>query len=90
MKLAYTRAIIDAIHSGALSRAPVVQDPVFGVHVPTACPGLPPELLQPRNTWKDPRSYDEAARKLAFLFMENFRKYEDGASEEIRGAGPRV
>ena len=90
MKLSYTRAIIDAIHSGALAQVPAIEDPVFGVHVPTACPGLPSDILQPRNTWKDPRSYDEAARKLACLFKDNFRKYEDGATDEIRGAGPRV
>jgi phosphoenolpyruvate carboxykinase (ATP) len=90
MKLGYTRAIIDAIHSGALGKAPTVEDPIFGVQVPTAVEGVPTEILQPRNTWKDAKAYDDAARKLAFLFKENFRKYEEGASEEIRGAGPRV
>jgi phosphoenolpyruvate carboxykinase (ATP) len=90
MKLGYTRAIIDAIHSGALSKAPTLEDPIFGVQVPTAVDGVPADILQPRNTWKDAKAYDDAAKKLAFLFKENFRKYEEGASEEIRGAGPRV
>jgi len=90
MKLSHTRAIIDAIHSGELQDIPVIEDPVFGLQVPTACPGVPAEILQPKNTWKDKRAYDDAARKLAFLFKENFRKYEDGANDEIRGAGPRV
>jgi phosphoenolpyruvate carboxykinase (ATP) len=90
MKLSYTRAIIDAIHSGALAQAPSVPDPIFGIEVPTVCEGVPAEILQPRATWKDKRAYDDAARKLAFLFKDNFRKYEEGATEEIRGAGPRV
>ena len=48
MKLAYTRAIIDAIHSGALADAPTTPDPVFGFDVVTACPDVPPEILIPQ------------------------------------------
>ncbi|HUH02576.1 MAG TPA: phosphoenolpyruvate carboxykinase (ATP) [Kofleriaceae bacterium] len=90
MKLAYTRAIVDAIHSGALDKVETVADETFGVAVPTSCPGVPSELLAPRNTWTDTKAYEDTARKLAFLFRENFKKYEDAASEQIRGAGPRV
>jgi len=45
-------------------------------------------LSAPKNTWKDPRLYDETARKLALLFEQNFVKYADLANEEIRAAGP--
>ena len=90
MKLAFTRAIIDAIHSGALDDAETVEDPLFGLAVPTGCPGVPSDILIPRNTWADPAAYDETARKLAFLFVENFKKYESGASAEVREAGPRI
>jgi phosphoenolpyruvate carboxykinase (ATP) len=90
MKLSYTRAIVDAIHGGTLAHAPTIEDPIFGIQVPTVCDGVPAEILQPRNTWQDKKAFDDAARKLAFLFKDNFRKYEDGATEEIRGAGPRV
>jgi phosphoenolpyruvate carboxykinase (ATP) len=90
MKLGFTRAIIDAIHSGALDGAPVSEDPLFGLAVPTQVPGVPSEILLPRNTWKSPSEYDQAARKLAFLFQENFKKYEAGADAEVRGAGPRI
>jgi phosphoenolpyruvate carboxykinase (ATP) len=90
IKLKYTRAIIDAIHSGALRDVPTVEDPIFGFAVPTACPDVPSEILAPRNTWADKKAFDDRARKVASLFAENFKKYESAASEEIRAAGPRV
>ena len=90
MKLGYTRAIIDAIHSGALEGVATTEDPLFGLAVPASCPGVPSDILTPRNTWKNQAAYDEAARKLAFLFKNNFAKYESGASAEVRSAGPRI
>jgi phosphoenolpyruvate carboxykinase (ATP) len=88
MKLKLTRAIITAIHSGELKDVKTVRDPVFGFEVPTACPGVPAEILTPRNTWADKASYDATARKLAGLFRDNFEKYADGASADVRAAGP--
>jgi phosphoenolpyruvate carboxykinase (ATP) len=90
IKLKYTRAIIDAIHSGALSNVETVADPVFGFGVPTSCPDVPSEILAPRNTWADKAIYDEKAKKLGQLFRENFKKYEAQASAEVRAAGPKV
>jgi phosphoenolpyruvate carboxykinase (ATP) len=90
IKLAYTRAIIDAIHAGALAQVPTQIDPVFGLAVPTACPEVPSELLQPRNTWADKAAYDEKARKVAALFRDNFKKYEAQASAEVRAGGPKL
>ncbi|HZJ62758.1 MAG TPA: phosphoenolpyruvate carboxykinase (ATP) [Kofleriaceae bacterium] len=90
IKLKYTRAIIDAIHSGALADVPTQIDPVFGLAVPTECPEVPTEMLQPRNTWADKAGYDEKARKVASLFRENFKKYEGQASAEVRAGGPKV
>jgi phosphoenolpyruvate carboxykinase (ATP) len=90
MKLKYTRAIIDAIHSGALLEAPTQVDPVFGLAVPTSCPDVPSEMLQPRNTWADKAAYDEKAKKVASLFRENFKKYESQASAEVRAGGPKL
>jgi len=89
IRLGYTRAIVDAIHSGELEGVETVDDPVFGFAIPTSCPGVPDEILQPRRTWSDPAAYDEAARKLATLFRENFRHYESGAPEEVRDAAPK-
>jgi len=89
IKLRYTRAIIDAIHAGTLADVPTVEDPVFGLQVPTSCPEVPAEMLSPRNTWADKAAYDDKAKKVASLFRENFKKYEAQASAEVRGAGPR-
>jgi phosphoenolpyruvate carboxykinase (ATP) len=89
MKLSLTRAIIDAIHSGDLQTAPTVTDPIFGFEVVTRCPGVPHEVLVPRNTWTDKAAYDATATKLAGLFRENFQKYSDIAGLEITAAGPR-
>jgi phosphoenolpyruvate carboxykinase (ATP) len=88
MKLKTTRTLIDAIHSGVLAGQATVPDAVFGIAVVSECPGVPKEILIPRNTWKDKAAYDAAARKLAGLFRENFKKYEAGASADILRAGP--
>ena len=90
MKLGYTRAIVDAIHAGTLNDVKTVEDPVFGLQIPTECSGVPKELLVPRDTWKDGKAYDETARKLAHLFQSNFKKYDDVASDEVRSAGPKI
>jgi phosphoenolpyruvate carboxykinase (ATP) len=90
IKLKYTRAIIDAIHAGALLGVPTQLDPVFGLAVPTSCPDVPAEILQPRNTWADKAAYDEKAKKVASLFRDNFKKYEAQASDEVRAGGPKL
>jgi phosphoenolpyruvate carboxykinase (ATP) len=88
MKLSITRAIIDAIHSGELRSAPAEADEVFGLDAITACPGVPPEVLVPRNTWTDKAAYDVTARKLAGLFAHNFRQYLESVTSEVAAAGP--
>lgn len=75
MKLGYTRAMIDAAFTGALDDVEFVTDPVFGLSVPTSCPGVPNEVLLPRNTWSDKDAYDAKATQLAGMFEENFRKF---------------
>ncbi|HQR07274.1 MAG TPA: phosphoenolpyruvate carboxykinase (ATP) [Gemmatales bacterium] len=88
MKLAYTRAIIDAIHSGELANAPTQKDPTFGLHIVTACPGVPSTSLIPRNTWENPANYETTAKKLAGLFVKNFEQFAGGVSADVRAAGP--
>jgi phosphoenolpyruvate carboxykinase (ATP) len=90
IKLEHTRAIIDAIHAGALDDVAVTKEPVFGLAVPMRCPGVPDQILLPEKTWPDRNSYGAAAQKLAGLFKENFNKYADQASAEIRAAGPTL
>jgi phosphoenolpyruvate carboxykinase (ATP) len=88
MKLSLTRRIIDAIHSGELAKAPTQKDPTFGFEVVTECPEVPSDILIPKNTWKDKAAYDAAAKKLAQLFINNFKAYEGGVSAEVRAASP--
>ena len=88
ISLKHTRAIIDAIYSGDLTDAPIEKDAVFGFDVCTECPNVPAEILKPRDTWSDPAAFDETARKLAKLFNDNFKTYEDGATEEVKAAAP--
>jgi phosphoenolpyruvate carboxykinase (ATP) len=88
IKLKYTRAIVDAIHSGQLADAASEPDPVFQFNTITECPGVPSELLIPKNTWSDKSAFDAAASKLAKLFVDNFASYADGVREEVRNAGP--
>ncbi|MFO0945112.1 MAG: phosphoenolpyruvate carboxykinase (ATP) [Planctomycetota bacterium] len=88
MPLPHTRAIIDAIHSGALDAAPTVKDPIFGFEVPTQCPNVPDKILIPRLAWEDPNAYDRTAKKLAQLFCENFERYSNHATAEVLAAGP--
>jgi phosphoenolpyruvate carboxykinase (ATP) len=90
MKIAYTRAMIKAALSGALDDVPYETDPVFNLDVPTSCPEVPAAALRPRTTWSDPVAYDAQARKLAAMFVENFKEFEPEVSEAVRAAGPRA
>lgn len=90
MKLAYTRAMITAALEGKLDSVGYEAHPVFGMMMPTDCPGVPTEILNPRNTWADKEAYDAQAKHLAQLFIKNFEKYASGANEEILAAAPRI
>ena len=90
MKISYTRAMIRAILNGSLAQTETTPDPIFGVGIPDSCPDVPSEVLQPRNTWPDKDAYDRQARDLARRFNENFKKYEAGVSEAVRGVAPKA
>ncbi|HEY8445777.1 MAG TPA: phosphoenolpyruvate carboxykinase [Thermomicrobiales bacterium] len=88
MPIELTRAMIAAALSGALVEAPMRRDPTFGFAVPERCPGVPDEVLDPRNTWPDPDAYDAQAQKLAAMFAENFAQFAGSVPDTIRQAGP--
>ena len=90
MKIAYTRAIVDAVLKGKLADVSTEPDPIFRIHVPTICEGVPSEVLKPRNTWKDGTAYDRQARELAKMFAENFEQFTDSATEAVCAAGPKI
>jgi len=90
MRIAHTRAMITAALSGALDHATYETDPMFNLSVPTACPGVPSEVFKPRLTWKDQAAYDAQARRLARMFVENFRAFEGDAAPDVKAAGPKA
>ena len=90
MNIDHTRAMVRAALDGRLDDVPTIDDPIFRVAVPTSCPDVPAEFLQPRSTWQDSAAYDRQANRLAGMFADNFATYADGVSEGVRGAGPRV
>lgn len=90
MKISHTRAMIRAILTGELKDVETTPDPIFGVNVPVSCPGVPAEVLQPRNTWKDKDAYDRQAADLAKRFNANFTKYEAGVSAEVKAVAPKM
>jgi phosphoenolpyruvate carboxykinase (ATP) len=90
MKIAETRAMIRAALSGALDQVGYEKDPTFNLDVPTTCPGVSAEVLKPRHTWANPSDYDEQARRLAQMFAENFKTFEQGVTAEVKAAGPRT
>lgn len=95
--LEYTRAVMQAIHSGALAGAQYQTLPVFNLQVPTACPGVPSELLLPSSSWADGAAYERELRQLAQRFVSNFQRFLDGggyvtpeAARSIAAAGPAL
>jgi phosphoenolpyruvate carboxykinase (ATP) len=90
IRIAYTRAMVHAALDGTLAKVPMRTDPNFGIEVPTVCPGVPVEILNPRNTWANGADYDAQAGTLARMFTDNFRTYADAVTEDVRAAGPEA
>ena len=89
-ELKYTRAIIDAIHGGDLDDAEFHSDDVFDLAMPKSVPGVPETVLDPRAAWADRAAYDATAKKLARMFVDNFAKFADEASDEVLAAAPKA
>jgi len=83
MKIAYSRALVNAALDGTLNSGLFEKDSTFGLDIPTACNGVPEQVLNPRNTWADKAKYDETAGKLVAMFKDNFTKYAAHVSPEV-------
>jgi phosphoenolpyruvate carboxykinase (ATP) len=88
MSLPHTRALVTAALDGSLADAEFVTEPAFGLSIPTSCPGVPSELLNPRNAWADKAAYDRQAAALAARFEKNFVRFDAPAA--VRAAGPNA
>jgi phosphoenolpyruvate carboxykinase (ATP) len=84
ISIAHTRAMVNAVLDGRLANVPTKTHPVFGLQMPTECPGVPAEVLDPRNTWADKAAYDAQAKMLAGKFADKFKEYADEVSDEVR------
>jgi phosphoenolpyruvate carboxykinase (ATP) len=89
MPIAHTRALITAALAGDLDDVPCEKDPVFKIDVPLSCPGVPSEVLRPRQTWANQADYDAQAAKLAAMFIKNFESFAGAVDAEVLAAGPR-
>jgi phosphoenolpyruvate carboxykinase (ATP) len=89
IELKYTRQMVSATLKGALDEVPYETHKIFNLDYPTSCYDIPAFILNPRNTWHDKNQYDFSAKRLAKLFINNFRKFEP-ISEEIIKAGPHL
>ena len=89
IKIKYSRAMVTAALTGALDIVKYRHDDLFNLDIPTEVKDVPSEILDPKNTWTDKDSYDLSAKKLAQMFIENFKKFEN-VSSEIINAGPKL
>lgn len=89
MKLSYTRAMIAAALDGSLAKVEYKRHPIFGLSMPVCCNQVPSEILDPRNTWEDKQKYDLKAEQLAAAFVNNFKQFEDIASDELLQSLPK-
>ena len=90
MSLPYTRALVTAALENQLDKVPYQHHEVFGLAMPLSCPGVPGEILDPRNTWTNKDAYDHRANELAASFLKNFEKFASYANEEIMAGAPRL
>ncbi len=88
MDIPYTRAMVDGAVEGTLAQVEFEVEPTFGFSIPKTCPGVPSNLLNPRNAWADKAAYDRAAADLCARFAKNFEEFD--APDEVRAAGPKA
>jgi phosphoenolpyruvate carboxykinase (ATP) len=90
ISIAYTRALLNAALNGDLLEVETFTDPVFGFQVPRHCPGVPDSVLDPASSWTSREAYMKRYRALASRFIDNFKRFEEGAPPEVRASGPKI
>lgn len=90
VKIPHTRTMVNAVLDGKLKDMPMETEPFFRLQIPKHCPGVPDDILNTRNTWANKADYDLQAKKLAGMFVENFKQFETGVTPEVRAAGPKT
>ena len=90
ISIGHTRALLNAALSGELHNVKFIKDPVFGFEVPTACEGVPANVLDPSGSWPNRDEHMKKYKQLAARFIENFKKFEEGCPPEVIKAGPKI
>jgi phosphoenolpyruvate carboxykinase (ATP) len=89
MSIKISRAVIRAIQTGELLKAKYTTTDVFGLHIPTSCTDVHPDVLNPINTWEDKAAFNKKLNFLGHLFLKNFKNYEAGCEKDVLKAGPK-
>ncbi|MBK9128629.1 MAG: phosphoenolpyruvate carboxykinase (ATP) [Phycisphaerales bacterium] len=89
ISIKHTRALLNAALDGKLAGVPYQKDKLFGFELPKSCPDVPPEILDPANTWASRDEYWNRYDSLAARFADNFKIYAEGCSKEVVAAGPK-
>lgn len=90
ISIRYTRAMLNAALEGKLADVETFTDPIFGFQVPKTCPGVPDNVLDPALAWPSREAYIKRYLSLASRFIDNFKRFEEGAPAEVRAAGPKI
>jgi phosphoenolpyruvate carboxykinase (ATP) len=90
MSIRHTRALLDLALDGTLAKGSFRTDPVFGLAVPENVPGVPAEVLDPRQAWGDKAAYDRTAQDLVARFEKNFEQFHAAVDDAVRAAAIRV
>ena len=90
MSIRHTRALLSAALDGSLSKVSFQTDPFFGLSIPRHVPGIPDEVLDPRESWADKTAYDNTARDLLARFEKNFSGFEGGVGPDVKAVALRA
>ena len=90
ISLKYTRRLITAVLNGEMDDISFTNFAVFDLKIPSFCPEVPGDILHPRNSWADKEDYNQKRLELAQMFNDNFKKFEDKVSLDIKEAAPTL
>ena len=88
ISISNTRTIVDSIQNGSLNNASFETLPIFNLRYPTSLPGIESRMLNPKESWRNKEEYNMYARKVAEMFAQNFERFADDASAEVKKGAP--
>jgi phosphoenolpyruvate carboxykinase (ATP) len=90
MAIRHTRALLRGALDGSLTKIEFHTEPFFGLAIPAHVPGIPDEVLDPRQSWADKSAYDRMAKHLIERFEANFAAFEGGVGEDVKAVAIRA